>query len=139
MDQFDFEHLKADVHKTLLSRMDLEKLSTVQNGKARQAVAALVQEIVARDKVPLNSAERDKLQSGLLDEIFGLGPLEPLLADDTISDILVNRANLIYVERKGILEKVTARFRDDRHLLQIIDRIVAQVGRRIDESSPMVH
>ncbi len=138
MDQFDFEQIKTDVHRTLLSKMDLEKLSTVQNGRARQAVANLVQEIVAKDKVPLNAAEKDRLQSDLLDEVFGLGPLEPLLNDDTISDILVNRKDLIYVERNGVLEKANARFRDDRHLLQIIDRIVGQVGRRIDESSPMV-
>jgi pilus assembly protein CpaF len=138
MDQFDFETVKADVHRTLLSKMDLEKLSSVQNGRARQAVATLVQEIVAKDKVPLNAAEKERLQSDLLDEVFGLGPLEPLLADDTISDILVNRKDLIYVEKNGVLEKANARFRDDRHLLQIIDRIVGQVGRRIDESSPMV-
>lgn len=138
MDQFDFEKVKADVHHTLLSKMDLEKLSTVQNGRARQAVATLVQEIVAKDKVPLNAAEKDRMQADLLDEIFGLGPLEPLLKDDTISDILVNRKDLVYVEKSGVLEKANVRFRDDRHLLQIIDRIVGQVGRRIDESSPMV-
>jgi pilus assembly protein CpaF len=78
------------------------------------------------------------MQADLLDEVFGLGPLEPLLSDDTISDILVNRRDLVYVEKNGVLEKANVRFRDDRHLLQIIDRIVGQVGRRIDESSPMV-
>jgi pilus assembly protein CpaF len=88
--------------------------------------------------VPLSAAEKDRLQGDLLNEIFGLGPLEPLLKDYTISDILVNRKDLIYIERKGILEKVNVTFRDDAHLLQIIDRIVGQVGRRIDESSPMV-
>ena len=138
MDQFNFEHVKTEVHRTLLSKLDLEKLSSVQNGRARQAVATLIQEIIAKDKVPLNAAEKEKLQSDLLDEVFGLGPLEPLLGDDSISDILVNRKDLVYVERNGVLEKTTARFRDDRHLLQIIDRIVGQVGRRIDESSPMV-
>ena len=138
MDQFDFEHVKADVHRTLLSKIDLEKLSATQNGRARQAVATLVQEIVAKDKVLLNASEKDKLQADLLDEIFGLGPLESLLNDDSVSDILVNRKDLVYVERGGVLQKVPVRFRDDRHLLQIIDRIVGQVGRRIDESSPMV-
>src|SRR5579862_4919046 len=123
MDQFDFEQVKADVHRTLLSKMDLEKLSSAKNGRARQAVATLVQDIVAKEKVPLNAAEKERMQADLLDEVFGLGPLEPLLADDTISDILVNRKDLIYVERSGVLEKVNARFRDDRHLLQIIDRI----------------
>src|ERR1700733_11808317 len=112
MDQFDFEKVKAEIHGTLLSKMDLEKLSSVQNGRARQAVANLVQEIVAREKVPLNAAEKEKIQSDLLDEVFGVGPLEPLLSDDTISDILVNRKDLIYVERGGVLEKVNARFRD---------------------------
>ena len=119
-------------------KMDLEKLSTVQNGRARQAVATLVQEIIAKEKVPLNAIEKDRLQSDLLDEIFGLGPLEPLLSDDTVSDILVNRRDLVYVERAGVLEKSSAKFRNDQHLLQIIDRIVGRVGRRIDESSPMV-
>jgi pilus assembly protein CpaF len=138
MDQFDFEHVKAEVHQTLLSKMDLEKLSTVQNGRARQAVATLVQEIITKEKVPLNAVEKDRLQSDILDEIFGLGPLEPLLSDDTVSDILVNRKDLVYVERAGVLEKSTAKFRSDQHLLQIIDRIVGRVGRRIDESSPMV-
>jgi pilus assembly protein CpaF len=138
MDQFNFEQVKAEVHRTLLSKIDLEKLSATQNGRARQAVATLVQEIVAKDKVPLNAAEKDRMQADLLDEIFGLGPLEPLLNDDTISDILVNRKDLVYVEKSGVLEKANVRFRDDRHLLQIIDRIVGQVGRRIDESSPMV-
>jgi pilus assembly protein CpaF len=138
MDQFDFEHVKAEVHQTLLSKMDLEKLSAVQNGRARQAVATLVQEIIAKEKVPLNAVEKDRLESDLLDEIFGLGPLEPLLGDDTVSDILVNRKDLVYVERAGVLEKTTAKFRSDQHLLQIIDRIVGRVGRRIDESSPMV-
>src|SRR5215469_2738610 len=138
MDQFNFEQVKTDVHRTLLSKIDLEKLSAAQNGRARQAVATLVQEIVTKDKVPLNASEKDRLQSDLLDEIFGLGPLEVLLNDDTISDILVNRRDLVYVEKSGVLEKANVRFRDDRHLLQIIDRIVGQVGRRIDESSPMV-
>ena len=138
MDNLNFEQLKADVHRTLISKMDLEKLATVNNGKARQAVANLVLEIVAQDKVPLNAAEKDKIQSDLLDEIFGLGPLEPLLQDPGISDILVNRNDQVYIERSGVLQKTTIRFRDERHLLQIIDRIVSRVGRRVDESSPMV-
>src|SRR5436190_11070266 len=138
MDNLNFEQLKADVHRTLIAKMDLEKLATVNNGKARQAVANLVLEIVAQDKVPLNAAEKDKIQSDLLDEIFGLGPLEPLLQDPGISDILVNRNDQVYIERSGVLQKTAIRFRDERHLLQIIDRIVSRVGRRVDESSPMV-
>jgi len=138
MDNLNFEQLKADVHRTLIAKMDLEKLATVNNGKARQAVANLVLEIVAQDKVPLNAAEKEKIQTDLLDEIFGLGPLEPLLQDPGISDILVNRNDQVYIERGGVLQKTAVRFRDERHLLQIIDRIVSRVGRRVDESSPMV-
>src|SRR5712664_3108098 len=138
MDTPNFQQLKIDVHRTLLSKMDLEKLSTINNGKAVQAISLLIQDIVAKEKVPLSAIEKDRLQNDLLDEIFGLGPLEPLLKDHTISDILVNRKDLIYIERRGVLEKVNIRFRDDAHLMQIIDRIVARVGRRVDESSPMV-
>jgi pilus assembly protein CpaF len=138
MDSTDFERLKADVHRTVISRMDLGKLSAVHNGRAKQAVAQLVQEIVALEKVPLNLAEKEKIQSDLLDEIFGLGPLEQLLSDPAISDILVNAKDKVYVEKGGVLHKVDVRFRDDAHLMQVIDRIVSKVGRRVDESSPMV-
>src|SRR6266852_3878421 len=138
MDNLNFEQLKADVHRALIAKMDLEKLATVNNGRARQAVANLVLEVVAEEKVPLNAAEKEKIQSDLLDEIFGLGPLEPLLKDPGISDILVNNKDVVYIERSGVLQKTSIKFRDERHLLQIIDRIVSRVGRRIDESSPMV-
>jgi pilus assembly protein CpaF len=138
MDNLNFEQLKADVHRTLIAKMDLEKLATVNNGRARQAVANLVLDIVAQEKVPLNASEKDRIQAELLDEIFGLGPLEPLLQDPSISDILVNHKDLVYIERHGVLQRTNIKFRDERHLLQIIDRIVSRVGRRIDESSPMV-
>src|SRR6476646_309917 len=138
MDIVEFEELKIGIHRQLISQLDLEKLSAVNGNRARQAVATLVQEIVAKEKVLLNATEKEQLQDDLLDEVFGLGPLEPLLKDRTISDILVNKKDLVYIERAGRLEKVPVRFRDDQHLLQIIDRIVSQVGRRIDESSPMV-
>jgi pilus assembly protein CpaF len=138
MDSVDFEQLKIDVHRSVISKMDLEKLSSVNNGRARQAVALLVQEIIASEKVPLNAAEKERIQSDLIDDIFGLGPLEPLLADHSISDILVNRKDQVYIERGGILEKTGVQFRDDAHVLQVIDRIVSKVGRRVDESSPMV-
>jgi pilus assembly protein CpaF len=138
MDSIDFDRIKADVHRTVISRMDLGKLSSVPNGKARAAVSQLIQETVALEKVPLNLAEKEKVQSDLLDEIFGLGPLEQLLNDTTISDILVNAKDRIYVERRGVLQRVEVRFRDDAHLMQVIDRIVSRVGRRVDESSPMV-
>jgi len=138
MDAPNFQQLKIDIHRAVLAKMDLEKLSTVNNGKAAQSVGLLIQDIVAKEKIPLSATEKDALQSDLIDEIFGLGPLEALLKDHSISDILVNRKDLVYIERRGVLEKVNVRFRDDSHLMQIIDRIVARVGRRVDESSPMV-
>jgi pilus assembly protein CpaF len=138
MQAIDFNQLKKDVHRSLLAKVDLEKLSKVNSGQAKQAIASVIFDIFSREKVPLSAAEKEQLQAELMDEVFGLGPLEPLLKDYTISDILVNRYDLVFIERRGILEKVPVKFRDDKHLLQIIDRIVAQVGRRIDESSPMV-
>jgi pilus assembly protein CpaF len=138
MEVLDFEKLKTDLHGILLSRIDLEKLSSVDDGKARRAVATMIHEIVGAQKVPLNAAEKERVENDLLDEVFGLGPLEPLLKDPAVSDILVNNRNVVYVERRGILERTDAKFRDDRHLMQVIDRIVSRVGRRVDESSPMV-
>src|SRR6266436_8058013 len=138
MDALNYQQLKSDIHRTLLAKIDLEKLAAVNNGRAVQTINLLIQDIVAKEKVPLSAMEKEKLQTDLVDEIFGLGPLEPLLKDHTISDILVNRKDLVYIERRGVLEKVNIRFRDDSHLMQIIDRIVARVGRRVDESSPMV-
>src|SRR5580693_7685190 len=133
-----FEKLKSGLHTTLLSRIDLEKLASVDDGKARRAVATLIQEIIGTEKVPLNATEKGRVENDLLDEVFGLGPLEPLLRDPGISDILVNSRNVVFIERRGILERTAARFRDDQHLMQVIDRIVSRVGRRVDESSPMV-
>jgi pilus assembly protein CpaF len=129
---------KADIHRILISRLDLEKLSRVNSNQARQAVAGLINDIIAEQKVPLSFEEQEQVQSDLLDEVFGLGPLEALLKDPKISDILINGKNSVFVEKGGILRKVDTSFRDDRHLLQIIDRIVSRVGRRVDESSPMV-
>jgi pilus assembly protein CpaF len=138
MEKPNFEQFKADVHRTLISKIDLEKLSTIQNSKAKQAVATLVQTIILDGKLPLSASEKDKMQSDLLDEVFGLGPIESLLRDPKVSDILVNNSNRVYVERDGVLHKTDVVFRDDRHIMQIIDRIVSKVGRRVDESSPMV-
>lgn len=138
MENASFDELKADVHRTLISKIDLEKLSKVNNEKARQAVSGMIQEIVNVGRIPLNAAEKERLLSDLLDEVFGLGPLEPLLRDSKVSDILINHKDMVFIERGGILQKTNVRFRDDRHLLQIIDRIVSRVGRRVDESSPMV-
>ena len=134
----NLEKYKAEIHRTLISKLDLEKLSRVNSSQARQAVSGIVKEIIADQRVPLNYDEQEKIQADLLDEVFGLGPLEPLLRDPKISDILVNGKDHVFVEKGGLLQKVSTSFRDDRHLLQIIDRIVSRVGRRVDESSPMV-
>jgi pilus assembly protein CpaF len=133
------QHIKTAVHKELIKRIDLDKLGDMQETPgAQQQLFAVIQQIINEQGVPLSSAERDRLAQEVVDEVFGLGPLEPLLKDDTISDILVNTCNSIYVERRGILEKTTLTFQDNRHLLHIIDKIVSAVGRRVDESSPMV-
>jgi pilus assembly protein CpaF len=138
METLNFDKLKSDIYRDLMERVDLEKLSRLPAEKGRPAVAAMINEIAAATRVPFNQAEREQLQADLLDEVFGLGPLEPLLRDLSISDILVNNKDDVFIERNGLLEKRNISFRDDRHLLQIIDRVVSAVGRRIDESSPMV-
>ena len=138
MELLNLEKYKAEIHRTLISKLDLEKLSRVNSSQARQAVAGIVKEIIAEQRVPLNYDEQEKIQADLLDEVFGLGPLEPLLRDAKISDILVNDKDHVFIEKNGLLQRVDTTFRDDKHLLQIIDRIVSRVGRRVDESSPMV-
>jgi pilus assembly protein CpaF len=134
----NIETYKAEIHKILISKLDLEKLSRVNSSQARQVVAGIVSEIITEQRVPLSFDEQERIQEDLLDEVFGLGPLEPLLRDLKISDILVNDKDHVFVEKGGKLQRVDTSFRDDRHLLQIIDRIVSRVGRRVDESSPMV-
>ncbi len=138
MELLSLDKYKAEIHKILISKLDLEKLSRVNSNQARQAVSAIVKEIMADQRVPLNYDEQERIQGDLLDEVFGLGPLEPLLRDPKISDILVNDKDHVFVEKGGMLQRVDTGFRDDRHLMQIIDRIVSRVGRRVDESSPMV-
>ena len=138
MELLNLENYKAEIHRTLISKLDLEKLSRVNSSQARQAVSGIVKEIIAEQRVPLNYDEQEKIQADLLDEVFGLGPLEPLLRDPKISDIMVNDKDHVFIEKGGLLQKTNTTFRDDRHLLQIIDRIVSRVGRRVDESSPMV-
>jgi pilus assembly protein CpaF len=138
VETLNLETYKAEIHRTLISKLDLEKLSRVNSSQARQAVSGIVKEIMADQRVPLNYDEQEKIHADLLDEVFGLGPLEPLLRDPKISDILVNNKDQVFVEKGGLLQKVNTTFRDDRHLMQIIDRIVSRVGRRVDESSPMV-
>src|SRR5665213_355873 len=133
------QRIKTSVHKELIQRVDLDKLGELQETPGAQAqLFSVIQSIINEQGVPLSANERDKLAQEVVDEGFGFGPLEPLLKDDTISDILVNTANSIYVERRGILEKTTLTFQDNRHLMHIIDKIVSGVGRRVDESSPMV-
>ncbi|MFZ0302229.1 MAG: CpaF family protein [Terracidiphilus sp.] len=138
MELMNLEKYKAEIHRTLIAKLDLEKLSRVNSSQARQAVSSIVKEIIADQRVPLNYDEQERIQADLLDEVFGLGPLEPLLRDPKISDILVNDKDHVFIEKGGLLQRVNTSFRDDRHLLQIIDRIVSRVGRRVDESSPMV-
>jgi pilus assembly protein CpaF len=134
----EYQQVKADLHRKILDRLDLEKLGRSHNDSAREEVLILIRNTVNSEAVPLSFAERERLSREILDEIFGLGPLEPLLKDPTISDILVNRYNKVYVERAGKLEATGLSFKDDAHLMQIIDRIVSRIGRRVDESSPMV-
>jgi pilus assembly protein CpaF len=134
----EYQQVKADLHRKILDRLDLEKLGRTPSNTARDEVLLLIRNTVNSEAVPLSFAERERLSREILDEIFGLGPLEPLLKDPTVSDILVNRFDRVYVERAGKLETTGLSFKDDQHLMQIIDRIVSRVGRRVDESSPMV-
>jgi pilus assembly protein CpaF len=134
----EYQQVKAALHRKILDRLDLEKLGRTPGNAAREEVLLVIRNTVNSEAVPLSFAERERLSREILDEIFGLGPLEQLLKDPTISDILVNRYNKVYVERAGKLEITGLSFKDDQHLMQIIDRIVSRVGRRVDESSPMV-
>jgi pilus assembly protein CpaF len=134
----EYQQVKADLHRKILDRLDLEKLGRTTSDSAREEVLVLIRSSVNSEAVPLSFAEREQLSREILDEIFGLGPLEPLLKDPTISDILVNRFDRVYVERGGKLEVTGLSFKDNQHLMQIIDRIVSRIGRRVDESSPMV-
>ena len=134
----EYQQVKADLHRKILDRLDLEKLGRATGDSAREEVLVLIRSSVNSEAVPLSFAEREQLSREILDEIFGLGPLEPLLKDPTISDILVNRFDRVYVERAGKLEITGLSFKDNQHLMQIIDRIVSRIGRRVDESSPMV-
>jgi pilus assembly protein CpaF len=134
----EYQDLKSRIHDRLLDVLDFSLLDSLDRQALRQEIVKLVEQILAGETVPLNSRERERLVKEVQDEVLGLGPLEPFLQDPTISDILVNTHKQIYVERHGKLELTEARFKDDSHLRKIIDRIVSNVGRRIDESSPMV-
>jgi pilus assembly protein CpaF len=130
--------MKSRLHRTLINRMDLTKLSTLTPEQVHAEVSRLAESVLAQEAMPLSVSERDRLVNDVQHELFGLGPLEPLLKDPTVSDILVNSHDTIYIERRGKIEATNIRFKDDEHLMRVIERIVSSVGRRIDESSPMV-
>jgi len=133
------QQLKTAVHKELIKRLDLDKLSDIHDtATGQKQLFQLIQQLLMEQNVPLSGAERDRLAREVVDEVFGFGPLEPLLNDNTISDILVNTHSQIYIERRGKLEKTNVVFKDEKHLMHIIDKIVSGVGRRVDETSPMV-
>jgi pilus assembly protein CpaF len=134
----DLTAVKAAIHRKLIQKLNLERLGGVKRDDVRREVSLILEELVVSDSTPMNLQERESISQEVLDEVFGLGPLEPLLADPSISDILVNAFDKVYVERKGLLEPTSVQFRDDAHLVSIIDRIVSAVGRRVDESTPMV-
>ena len=130
--------LKSVIHRYLLNKVNLERVAATPDEQTRQEVLAVIQDTVSQVKAPLSGPERERLSLEILDEIFGLGPLAPLLQDPTINDILVNGAKEVYVERAGILEETKIIFKDDAHLVRIINKIVSAIGRHVDESSPMV-
>jgi pilus assembly protein CpaF len=136
--QHTFQEMKSRLHRALINRMDLTKLNELSPEQVHAEVARLAESVLATEAMPLSVSEKEKLVGEVRHELFGLGPLEPLLADPTISDILVNSHRKIYIERRGRLEMTAVAFKDDEHLMRVIERIVSSVGRRIDESSPMV-
>ncbi|MGB9079891.1 MAG: CpaF family protein [Desulfuromonadaceae bacterium] len=137
-DQEFFQDLKSRIHRRLIERLDLSKLDLLGSNELIREIGFVIESLIIEEGVPLNQVERDRLIVEVQHETFGLGPLEPLLADPHVSDILVNKASQVYVERFGKLEKTSVCFKDNAHLMQIIERIVSKVGRRIDESSPYV-
>jgi len=133
-----FQQIKSRIHRRLLERLNLSNLERLEREEVVGAIGKVVQDLITQESLPLNLDERELVVRQVVDEIFGLGPLEPLIQDPEVSDILVNTASQVFIERHGKLEPTEVRFQDDRHLLQVIDRIVSAVGRRIDDSSPMV-
>jgi pilus assembly protein CpaF len=134
----EYQELKFLIHRRLLDRINLEALSSIVGERARAEVRSVVAKLLEEENPPLNLAEKDRLIEEVLDEVFGLGPLEPLLQDPTVSDILVTTPKLVYVERFGKLHRTPIQFKDNIHLLRIIEKVVSRVGRRVDESSPLV-
>jgi pilus assembly protein CpaF len=133
-----YQDLKFALHRKLLDRIDLESLSAMPSERARSEIRAAIGTLVDEEKTPLSLSEKERVVSEVLDEVFGLGPLEPLLQDPSISDILVTTPHMVYIERAGKLYETPVEFKDNNHLLRIIEKIVSRIGRRIDESSPMV-
>jgi pilus assembly protein CpaF len=134
----EYQELKFTLHRKLLDRINLEALSSMAGERVRTEIRSAVARLVEEEKTPLSLVEKDRVIEEILDEVFGLGPLEPLLQDPTVSDILVTTPRLVYVERNGKLYRTSVEFKDDAHLLRIIEKIVSRVGRRVDESSPLV-
>jgi len=133
-----FIELKVHLHQRLLDQLNLSAIEDMKPDEFRLELETIIAELLLETEIPLNTSERKRLISDVIDEVLGLGPIEPLLKDPTVSDILVNTYNKVFVERHGILEETVVKFKDNKHLLRIIDRIVSAVGRRIDESSPTV-
>ncbi len=136
--RIDYGAVKITIHRKLLQKLNLSRLSEVKREDVRREVSQILETLVVDESSPMSLQERERLSQEVQDEVFGLGPLEPLLADPAVSDVLVNTYKHVYIERRGILEATAVQFRDDAHLMSIIDRIVAAIGRRVDESSPMV-
>jgi pilus assembly protein CpaF len=134
----EYQELKFALHRKLLERINLEALSSIAGERVRAEIRSAVAKLVAEERTPLSLVEKERVTEEVLNEVFGLGPLEPLLQDPTVSDILVTTPRLVYVERNGKLQRTPVEFKDDSHLLRIIEKVVSRVGRRVDESSPMV-
>ncbi|MDX2034503.1 MAG: CpaF family protein [Blastocatellia bacterium] len=133
-----FQEMKARLHQTVINRLDLSKINQLTQEQIQTEVGRLAKDMLTSEEAPISVHDRERLIEEVHHELFGLGPLEPLLADETISDILVNAYNKVYIERRGKLERTNVEFRDNEHLMRVIERIVSAIGRRIDESSPMV-
>src|SRR5712664_1410568 len=134
----DFGGVKAAIHRKLIQKLNLDRLNEVNRDDVRREVSQILEALVVGESAPMNLQERERLAQEVLDEVFGLGPLEPLLADPTISDILVTTPRLVYIERAGKLYRTPVQFKDNAHLMRIIEKVVSRVGRRVDESSPLV-
>jgi len=133
-----YSQIRTKIHTRILEEIDLESINRLAEETRQERVSQMIRSMLERENTPLTFSERERIIGEVSDELFGLGPLEPLLADPTISDLLVNGAHRVYIERRGLLELSDVQFSDDQHLMRIIERIVSRVGRRVDESSPMV-